>query len=196
MPKILGRQTPAFKCHCRTCLEAEGMKAPRGFRHSWRRVGRWEPKALISDPVMSCPRCRGWCSPTLFNGNAIILGFFWSFFLCSPGYNMKQRWFGLRAVSGLPISHDGCVIPRSLSVDIAGAIAMVYLWCIAAPHPKMGDSVLVLTCSASHSAVMVTLTPGQCEIELILLWQWGSQHPSVAEQWKNWQRSEQKSAFL
>lgn len=81
VPKVLGRQTPTFKRHCRACLEAQGMKAPQGFGHCWRRVGRWEPKALISDPITPCPRCHCWCSPTLFNGNTIILeGFFRSFF--------------------------------------------------------------------------------------------------------------------
>lgn len=89
LPKVPGRQTPAFKCHCRACLEAQGMKAPQGFRHSWRWVGRWEPKVLVSDPIMSCPHCCGWCSPILFSGNATIWGFF-GLFLNSPGYNMKQ----------------------------------------------------------------------------------------------------------
>lgn len=79
VPKVLGRQTPAFKCHCRACLEAQGMKAPRVFTHSWRWVGRWELKVLILDPVTSCPRCCGWFSPTPFNGNTIILGVWGSF---------------------------------------------------------------------------------------------------------------------
>lgn len=33
VPKVLGRQAPAFKHCCRACLEAQGMKAPQGFRH-------------------------------------------------------------------------------------------------------------------------------------------------------------------
>lgn len=155
VPKVLGRQTPTFKSHCRACLEAQGMKAPQGFGHSWRRVGRWEPKALISDPITPCPRCHCWCSPTLFNGNTIILeGFFRSFFFSSPGYHMKQGRFGLWAVSGLPVSHKRCVVPQSLSV------VMVYLCCITALQPKTGDSVLVLTNLVSHSDFMVTLVPG------------------------------------
>ena len=158
VPKVLGRQTPAFKHHCRACLEAQGMKAPEGFRHFGRWVGRWEPKVLISDPITSCPRCRGWWSSTLFNGNTIIWGFF-VFFFNSPGYSEKQRQSGLWAVSGLPISHDGCAVPSSLSVDISGAIVVVYLCCIAVPQPKMGDSVLVLTSLVSHSDLMVTLMP-------------------------------------
>lgn len=60
-------------------------------------------------------------------------------------------------------------MPWLLSVAITGAIAMVYLCCITAPQHRMGDCLLVLTCSASHSGLMAALTPGQCETELVLL---------------------------
>lgn len=49
---------------------------------------------------------------------------------------------------------------------------MVYWGGITAPPPRPQDSVLTLTRTMNHSELMVTLSPGQCEVELILLWEW------------------------
>lgn len=99
-------------------------------------------------------------------------------FTSSPGYNVKQGWFGLWAASELSVSCNGCVVPWSLAADIAGAIEMVYRGGITAPRPRpQKGSVLVLTRTMSHSGLMVTLSPGQYEIELILLWEWGLTAP-------------------
>lgn len=118
-------------------------------------------------------------------------------FISSPGYNVKQGWFGLWAASKLSVSCNGCVVPCSLAADIAGAIEMVYRGGITAPRPRpQKGSVLVLTRTMSHSELMVTLSPGQYEIELSCCGSGGSQHPSVAERWKSCQMSEREGAFL
>lgn len=91
------------------------------------------------------------------------------FFLLHQDTTRNRGDLGCELSVGCLSVTNGCVVPWSLSVDIAGAITMVYLCCIAAPQPQMGGSFLVLTSLASHSGLMVTLTPCQCEIKLILL---------------------------
>lgn len=63
-------------------------------------------------------------------------------------------------------------MPWSLSAGTEGAIEMVYWGGITAPQPRPQDSVLVLTRVMNHSELMVTLSPGQYEFELILPWEW------------------------
>lgn len=60
-------------------------------------------------------------------------------------------------------------MPWFLSAGTEGAIEMVY-W--GAPRPRPQDPVLVLTRIMNHSELMVTLSPGQYEMELILPWEW------------------------
>lgn len=123
VPKVLGRQTPAFKHCCRACLEAQAMKA---LKDSGTPESEWEGGnqklhfLILSRPahiaVADAPLL---CSMVEFPFCCFI-------FISSPGYNVKQAWFGLWAASKLPVSCNGCVVPWPLSADTEGAIEMVY----------------------------------------------------------------------